>query len=107
MKEVTIMDDFHHNLRLHHVRSTFVIGKLDLKEGEEIVIRSSKPPHPAVRAKVLKSDTRDLPIFTEKEAEAIAGKDPLFMMHYICRRAPLESLDAGITYIEHSRPQPA
>jgi hypothetical protein len=105
MKEVTIKDCYHHNLRENGSRSTFVIGKVQLSEGEEILIRSAAS-RKAVRVKVLKSDTRDMPIFSEDEAQAIAGKDPLYMTYVICRENRIEDLDRGITYIAHSYPQP-
>ena len=91
------------NLRENFVRSSFLIGRYDFSEGEEIVLRS-QVTNDSVRVRVLKSDKRDLPVFSERESEAIAGKDPLYMTYLICRKFRIEELDYGITYIEHSAP---
>ncbi|MGD0192462.1 MAG: hypothetical protein ABSD74_17125 [Rhizomicrobium sp.] len=104
MKQFSMRDEYHFNLRFHFNTSTFLIGKHDLTPGEEITLCSAKTGD-GVRVKVIKADKRDWPIFSEAEAEELAGKDPLYMTWLICRWHPIEDLDKGITYIEHTRPE--
>ncbi|WP_426422570.1 hypothetical protein [Bradyrhizobium genosp. A] len=103
MKEFTMIEPYHHNLRINSTNSSFMIGKHDIADGEEVILRSSNPSF-AVKVKIFKSDKRDLPLFSEREADEIAGKDSLYLMWLICRQFTVEQLDRGITYIEHSRP---